>query len=104
VFSFTVSVSVLTGVAGVFSVSSFAFAIGAVVFFKADSGSAALDSTADFSTVAVGVCAVINDALIKIRVIVANEITKSRGANLKPSISLLLCCIAQWRHWTEGSL
>jgi hypothetical protein len=60
VFSFTGSVSVLFAVAGSFSdSSSFAtvvdVAMGAVVFFAAGSGAAALDSTAAFSVVAVGV-------------------------------------------------
>ena len=104
VLSFTGSVSVLTVAAGIFSVSSFVTvldaALGAVGFFEADSGAVALGSTAAFSTEAVGVCAAIIDALIKIRVIVANEMTKSLGVNLKPSISLLLC-IAQWTLGTE---
>ncbi|HEX5604639.1 MAG TPA: hypothetical protein VFX63_18895, partial [Pyrinomonadaceae bacterium] len=100
VFVFTGSVSVLTVAVGV---SSFVFGMGAAAFFGADSGSAAFDSTAAFSTVVTGVCAAIIDALIKIRVIAANQMTNSLGANLKPSISLLLCWVAQWRHRTEGS-
>src|SRR5690349_22725655 len=55
VVSFATSVSVLTVVAGTFSVSSFVFGMGAVVVFAAVSGTAAFASTADFSTVAVGV-------------------------------------------------
>jgi hypothetical protein len=101
VVAFTGSVSVLTVAVGV---SSFVFAMGACAIFDAVSGTAALDSTAAFSTVATGVWAAIIDALIKIRVIAANQMTNSLGANLRPSISLLLCWVAQWRHWTEGSL
>src|SRR5262249_16429348 len=83
VFSFTGAVSVLTvSAAGVFSVS--VFAMGVAAFFEAVSGTAAFESTAAFSTVvATGVWAAIIDALIRIRVIVANQMT-NLGANLKP--------------------
>ena len=105
-FAFTVSVSVLTVAAGVSSFATvLAAGMGAAAFFGADSDTAAaLASTAAFSTGATGVWAAIIDALIKIRVIAANQMTNSLGANLRPSISLLLCWVAQWRHWTEGSL
>src|SRR5678815_2556932 len=87
VFAFTGSASALTVAVGV---SSFVFERGACAFFGADSGAAALESTAAFSTVATGVWAAMIDALIKIRVIAANQMTNSLGANLRPSISCLL--------------
>src|SRR5215204_3549865 len=55
VVSFADSVSVLTGAAGFFAVSSFVVGIVVAGFFEADSGAAPLVSTADFSTEAVGV-------------------------------------------------
>jgi hypothetical protein len=62
-------------------VSSLVVAVGVV-----GSGGAALDSTAGFSTATVGVCAVSVAAVIKIRVIAANEVTKYLGVDLKPCI------------------
>jgi hypothetical protein len=62
-------------------VSSLVVAVGVM-----GSGGAALDSTVGFSTATVGVCAASVEALIKIRVIAANEVTKYLGVDLKPCI------------------
>jgi hypothetical protein len=62
-------------------VSSLVVAVGVM-----GSGGAALDSTVGFSTATVGVCAASVEAVIKIRVIAANEVTKYLGVDLKPCI------------------
>ena len=73
----------MLGVAGSDSdlVSSSVVAVGVT-----GSVGAVLDSTAGFSTVTVGVCATSIEAVIKIRVIAANEVTKYLRVDLKPCI------------------
>jgi hypothetical protein len=62
-------------------VSSLVVAVGV-----SGSGGAALDSTVGFSTATAGVCAASSEAVIKIRVITANEVTKYLRVDLKPCI------------------
>ena len=81
--SFAASVS---GVAGGAVVSSFVVAL------------AVFESASALSTEAVAVWAAIIDAVNKITVITANEMTSCLGADLKPSISLLLFVLLKWRH------
>jgi hypothetical protein len=76
--------SAVVGAAGsdsVLIVSSLVVAVGVM-----GSGGAALDSAVGFSTATVGVCAASIEAVIKIRVIAANEVTKYLGVDLKPCI------------------
>jgi hypothetical protein len=83
------SVSVFGGAAGISSL-----AVGATGIFAAVSGTTALGSIVAFSTAAVaGVWATASEAVNKLRMIAANEMTKYLTVDLKPSISLLLLAV-----------
>jgi hypothetical protein len=83
-FAFAGSDSVLIVVTG--AVSSFVVAVGVA--------RTALGSTVAFSTAAVGVCAASSKAVIKIRMIAANEVTKDFGIDLRPCIYFSLFAFA----------
>jgi len=81
-FSFAGSDSVL-----IVATSSLVVAVSvAGTFDAAVSVGAAIGSAVVFSTATAGVCAASIDAVIKIRVIAANEVTKYLQVDLKPGI------------------
>ena len=83
------SVLVFGGAAGISSL-----AVDATGIFAAVSGTTALGSIVAFSTAAVaGVWATASEAVNKLRMIAANEMTKYLTVDLKPSISLLLLAV-----------
>src|SRR5215510_7497123 len=83
-FAFAGSDSVLMVVTA--GVSSLVVAVGVAL--------TAFGSTVVFSTATVGVCAASSEAVIKIRMIAANEVTKDFGIDLKPCIYFSLFAFA----------